>query len=212
MVGLKGKVSGTLSRGRVTGFCHFCHAVGRYRVPGDRSLPRQSHPWPAHPNRAAAAGSLLRCASATLNRARCSARQPHARNEAALFFARCITGESPTDELQIDPEWRLISDVCTVCLDSTIPARNFVSVPDPTLTFPHFGPPVTSSLRPFNLSYIDQSFHHTPRRKTLPPAKMDGKRHPSSFQQLEKLGEGTYATVRTPHRPPMPPLWSFPAL
>ncbi|KAK4059563.1 hypothetical protein Trihar35433_10839 [Trichoderma harzianum] len=26
-------------------------------------------------------------------------------------------------------------------------------------------------------------------------AKMDGKRHPSSFQQLEKLGEGTYATV-----------------
>ena len=27
-------------------------------------------------------------------------------------------------------------------------------------------------------------------------AKMDNKRHPSSFQQLEKLGEGTYATVR----------------
>jgi hypothetical protein len=27
------------------------------------------------------------------------------------------------------------------------------------------------------------------------PATMD-KRHPSSFQQLEKLGEGTYATVR----------------
>jgi hypothetical protein len=26
---------------------------------------------------------------------------------------------------------------------------------------------------------------------------MDGKRHPSSFQQLEKLGEGTYATVRS---------------
>lgn len=24
------------------------------------------------------------------------------------------------------------------------------------------------------------------------------KRHPSSFQQLEKLGEGTYATVRRP--------------
>jgi hypothetical protein len=24
---------------------------------------------------------------------------------------------------------------------------------------------------------------------------MDGKRHLSSFQQLEKLGEGTYATV-----------------
>jgi hypothetical protein len=24
---------------------------------------------------------------------------------------------------------------------------------------------------------------------------MDGKRHPNSFQQLEKLGEGTYATV-----------------
>ena len=27
---------------------------------------------------------------------------------------------------------------------------------------------------------------------------MDGKRHPSSFQQLEKLGEGTYATVSQP--------------
>lgn len=31
---------------------------------------------------------------------------------------------------------------------------------------------------------------------------MDGKRHPSSFQQLEKLGEGTYATVS--------PLWRVP--
>lgn len=30
--------------------------------------------------------------------------------------------------------------------------------------------------------------------KEEPPAAMD-KRHPSSFQQLEKLGEGTYATV-----------------
>jgi negative regulator of the PHO system len=30
--------------------------------------------------------------------------------------------------------------------------------------------------------------------KEEPPATMD-KRHPSSFQQLEKLGEGTYATV-----------------
>ena len=27
---------------------------------------------------------------------------------------------------------------------------------------------------------------------------MDGKRNPSSFQQLEKLGEGTYATVSSP--------------
>jgi hypothetical protein len=35
---------------------------------------------------------------------------------------------------------------------------------------------------------------------------MDNKRHPSSFQQLEKLGEGTYATVPLPppraHAPP----------
>ena len=29
----------------------------------------------------------------------------------------------------------------------------------------------------------------------LSSIEMDGKRHPSSFQQLEKLGEGTYATV-----------------
>lgn len=28
---------------------------------------------------------------------------------------------------------------------------------------------------------------------------MDGKRHPNSFQQLEKLGEGTYATVSRHH-------------
>ena len=38
---------------------------------------------------------------------------------------------------------------------------------------------------------------------------MDGKRHPSSFQQLEKLGEGTYATVSPsvslqPHPHPLP--------
>ncbi|KAK1827231.1 kinase-like domain-containing protein [Podospora conica] len=37
------------------------------------------------------------------------------------------------------------------------------------------------------------------RRSTVPvphtTSNMDGKRHPSSFQQLEKLGEGTYATV-----------------
>lgn len=32
-------------------------------------------------------------------------------------------------------------------------------------------------------------------------AKMDGKRHLSSFQQLEKLGEGTYATVSTLAQP-----------
>lgn len=37
---------------------------------------------------------------------------------------------------------------------------------------------------------------------------MDGKRHPSSFQQLEKLGEGTYATVTTPDPPPLFPLAS----
>lgn len=33
--------------------------------------------------------------------------------------------------------------------------------------------------------------------------KMDGKRHLNSFQQLEKLGEGTYATVRC--NPPRAP-------
>lgn len=34
---------------------------------------------------------------------------------------------------------------------------------------------------------------------------MDGKRHPSSFQQLEKLGEGTYATVSRPLCSPKAP-------
>jgi hypothetical protein len=32
---------------------------------------------------------------------------------------------------------------------------------------------------------------------------MDGKRHPSSFQQLEKLGEGTYATVSSIETTPL---------
>lgn len=39
---------------------------------------------------------------------------------------------------------------------------------------------------------------------TLPSATMDAKRHPSSFQQLEKLGEGTYATVRADGPRPLP--------
>lgn len=32
--------------------------------------------------------------------------------------------------------------------------------------------------------------------------RMDSRRNPSSFQQLEKLGEGTYATVPPPRPPP----------
>lgn len=48
------------------------------------------------------------------------------------------------------------------------------------------------SPRPHYLVYTDPTSSRVP-----PPASnMDAKRHPSSFQQLEKLGEGTYATVR----------------
>lgn len=36
------------------------------------------------------------------------------------------------------------------------------------------------------------------------PHTMDARRNPSSFQQLEKLGEGTYATVRTRTHAPAP--------
>jgi len=47
-----------------------------------------------------------------------------------------------------------------------------------------------------------------PQRSHTPPTRtMDGKRHPSSFQQLEKLGEGTYATVSKAKSP-----WSSSAL
>ena len=38
---------------------------------------------------------------------------------------------------------------------------------------------------------------------------MDNKRHPSSFQQLEKLGEGTYATVRSLISEPGIPMLTF---
>jgi hypothetical protein len=41
----------------------------------------------------------------------------------------------------------------------------------------------------------EASIPDTASFSTLPSATMDAKRHPSSFQQLEKLGEGTYATV-----------------
>ena len=40
------------------------------------------------------------------------------------------------------------------------------------------------------------------RESAAATVDMDGKRHPSSFQQLEKLGEGTYATVSQPAQSP----------
>lgn len=42
----------------------------------------------------------------------------------------------------------------------------------------------------------DQSTSSSTKDNSRTSGVMDGKRHPSSFQQLEKLGEGTYATVR----------------
>lgn len=72
-------------------------------------------------------------------------------------------------------------------------------------------PPVTASLsRSRGIETVgsvlfDPSFTSRPQPEPRPhfivdeasstAASMDGKRHLSSFQQLEKLGEGTYATV-----------------
>lgn len=48
---------------------------------------------------------------------------------------------------------------------------------------------------PSDLSFCKVSHYFPYQPDGRPTSKMDGKRHPSSFQQLEKLGEGTYATV-----------------
>jgi hypothetical protein len=85
----------------------------------------------------------------------------------------------------------ILNSICTpatVLFDPRFTTRQRPSPSPPFRTFPpspalaraFFSVPSTISVR--NLD------------DTEPPAEMD-KRHPSSFQQLEKLGEGTYATV-----------------
>lgn len=66
-----------------------------------------------------------------------------------------------------------------------------------------FNPAFTSRPRPRQAPFpdtntiVDTEF----ASHAITKAKMDGKRHLSSFQQLEKLGEGTYATVSAPPPP-----------
>lgn len=85
----------------------------------------------------------------------------------------------------------ILKTICTpasVLFDPKFTSRQRPSPSPPFRTFPpspalaraFFSVPSTISIR--NLD------------NTEPPVEMD-KRHPSSFQQLEKLGEGTYATV-----------------
>lgn len=61
----------------------------------------------------------------------------------------------------------------------------------PPYTFP---PSPTAQRLPHSLPSSISIQNLDPEHNT---DEMDNKRHPSSFQQLEKLGEGTYATVST---------------
>ena len=67
--------------------------------------------------------------------------------------------------------------------------------PNPLPPFRTFPPSPTAQRIPYSLPSTI-SFQTLDTEE--PPAEMD-KRHPSSFQQLEKLGEGTYATVSLEH-------------
>ena len=64
--------------------------------------------------------------------------------------------------------------------------------PSPRPPFRTFPPSPTAARLPV---HVPSTISVQNLDKEEPPAAMD-KRHPSSFQQLEKLGEGTYATVR----------------
>ncbi|CZR67391.1 probable PHO85-cyclin-dependent protein kinase [Phialocephala subalpina] len=101
----------------------------------------------------------------------------------ALFTTASLHGSK--DALDI------LNKICTpasILFDPKVTSRQRPSPSPPFRTFPpspalaraFFSVPSTISVR--NLD------------DTEPPVEMD-KRHPSSFQQLEKLGEGTYATV-----------------
>jgi len=86
----------------------------------------------------------------------------------------------------------LLERLCTpasLLFDPRYTTRQRPSALPPFRTFP---PTPTAQRLPYSLpSTISIQNLDTEE----PTAEMD-KRHPSSFQQLEKLGEGTYATVR----------------
>jgi hypothetical protein len=85
----------------------------------------------------------------------------------------------------------ILDKVCTpasVLFDSSFTSRQRSS---PALPFRTFPPSPTAIRLPHSLPSTISVQNLDPEENT---ADMD-KRHPSSFQQLEKLGEGTYATV-----------------
>jgi hypothetical protein len=92
-----------------------------------------------------------------------------------------------------------ISTPASILFDPKYTSRQRPSAVPPFRTFPP-SPSVERINLPYSLpSTISLQLLDTEE----PTAEMD-KRHPSSFQQLEKLGEGTYATVS---RPP-PSIWT----
>jgi hypothetical protein len=135
-------------------------------------LANQSY-FPAMPNKGAS------------SRRSCGDNRSHP-TSCALFTTASLHGSK--DALDI------LNQICTpasILFDPKVTSRQRPSPSPPFRTFPpspalaraFFSVPSTISVR--NLD------------DTEPPVEMD-KRHPSSFQQLEKLGEGTYATVSTP--------------
>jgi hypothetical protein len=86
----------------------------------------------------------------------------------------------------------ILNNICTpasLLFDPRFTSRQRPSALPPFRTFP---PSPPAQRIPYSLpSAISVQNLDTEE----PAAEMD-KRHPSSFQQLEKLGEGTYATVR----------------
>jgi pyruvate/2-oxoacid:ferredoxin oxidoreductase alpha subunit len=91
------------------------------------------------------------------------------------------------------PALKILDHLCTpssILFDPEITSRQKPSAAPPFRTFP---PSPTNDRRPPPHVPSTISLQNLDIEATT--AEMD-KRHPSSFQQLEKLGEGTYATVR----------------
>jgi hypothetical protein len=86
----------------------------------------------------------------------------------------------------------ILNNLCTPASLLFDPKYTLRQRPSPRIPFRTFPPSPTAQRLPYSLpSTISVQNLDTEESA----AKMD-KRHPSSFQQLEKLGEGTYATVR----------------
>jgi len=85
----------------------------------------------------------------------------------------------------------ILENTCTPATILFDPKYTTQQKPEPNLPVRTF-PPSPTALR---LPYALPSTISIQNLDTEPPSGEMDKRHPSSFQQLEKLGEGTYATV-----------------